>query len=184
VLSRLELAGAFNVNASNTDSAGFGLSVSLRYAFIGTTESFPLGLAAGISYTYAQANGQLPLGTGRGFGLYLPMSVDIGRVTVLWSPGMRWPGPEDPVPRLLFSVGALFQGAWFTVGLSAREEFDFTDSSSRSGLSFSQRLRFHGGLELNLYPPPSFLVYTLLGGIWLYNDRIGGFGGLGVGFIY
>jgi hypothetical protein len=112
------------------------------------------------------------------------MSVNIGIIKALFSSGVRWPGPGDPVPRLLLSAGALYQGPWFTAGLSAREEFDWTNSGSRSGIPFSQRLRFHGGLEFNFYPPPSFIVYTLLGGMWIHGDRAGGFGGLGIGFIY
>ena len=184
LLNRLELGGTFNVNTASDVHSGYGFSFSAKYAFLSGAGSFPLGLALGLSYTYANENGELPLDTGRGVGVYLPMSLSWGPVKALFSPGMSWPGPGDPIPRLLLSAGAMYLGSRYSVGLSVREDFDFTNSGERRGISFSQRLRFHGGLEINFYPPPSYLVYTILGGFWLHGDRIGGFGGLGIGFIY
>jgi len=187
-LNRLEFGGSFALNALREGEAGAGFTLSAKYAFFsgnsGSVSDFPLGLAAGLSYTYANANGEFPSGEGRGLGLYLPLSLNIGPVKVLFSAATRWPGIDDPIPRLMLSTGALFQGAWYTIGLSLREEFDFTNSGSRAGIPFQERLRFHGGLEFNIYPPPSYLVYTLAGGVWLHGSRLGGFGGLGIGFLY
>ena len=181
-LNRLEFGGSFNVNALREGDAGLGFTLSAKYVFL--SGAFPLGLAAGLSYTYANPGGEFPPGAGRGVGLYLPLSLNIGPVKAVFSPGTRWPGPDDSIPRLTLSAGALFRGDWYTLGLSLREEFDFTNSGSRAGIPFSERLRFHGGLELNIYPPPSYLVYTLSGGVWLHGSRLGGFGGLGIGFLY
>ena len=184
VLERLDLGGMFNVNAANRENSGFGFSIFAKYNFLKGAGTYPMGLALGLSYTFANLNGEFPPGTGRGIDLYIPVSLKTGPVKTLFSPGMRWPGMEDPIPRLMLSAGLMYQGAWNTIGLSVREEFDFTNSGIRFGIPFSQRLRFHGGLEINLYPRPSYVVYTASCGMWIHGDRMGGFGGLGLGFVY
>jgi hypothetical protein len=40
------------------------------------------------------------------------------------------------------------------------------------------------GAEFKFYPPPSNVVYSLLGGMWLRNNHIGGFGGIGLGLLF
>jgi hypothetical protein len=180
LINRLELAAAFNMNPGSKDNEGYGFSGSAKYVFLSGAGP-PLGMAAAFSYAWAAAGGEAPLGIGRGGGLYIPLSLNIDPLTILLSPGMRWPGPDDPIPRLLLSAGTLFRRTWFTAGLSFRQEYDFTDTGD---LSFAQRIRTTLGAELKFYPPPSNVVYSLLGGMWLRNDRAGGFGGIGLGLLF
>ena len=181
---RLELAAAFNVNPAFGSDTGFGFYSSAKYLLVRGIGSFPLEMAAGISYTWAQSRGEAPLGTGRGGGLYLPLSVDAGPVRILFSPGMRWPGMDDPIPRLLLSAGALYRWRWLTAGLSARTELDFTNTGSRANVSFEQRMRTLCGAEIKIFPPPSSLIFSMAGGAWFKAGRAGPFGGLGLGFIH
>ncbi|MDR2133727.1 MAG: PEGA domain-containing protein [Treponema sp.] len=183
-LDRLEIAAALNSNTRFDGGAGWGFTGSAKYVFLPGTPSLPLGMAAAVSYSWAGEGGEAPLGTGRGGGLYLPLSLRFGFVSLLFSPGMRWAGMDDPVPRLLLSAGALFQGPWFIAGISLRPDFDFTSPGERGGMSFADRVRFLGGAEFKFYPPPSNLVFTLSGGVWLRNAAVGGFGGAAVGILF
>jgi len=184
VLNKTEFAGSFNGVFSNSNNNGFGFTVSAKYSFLSGTGDLPFGLAAGISYNYSNNNGELPISAGRGLGLYVPMSLKFSPVKILFGPGMLWHGSADPVPRLLFNCGVMFRGSWYTLGFSAREEFDFTNKGSRSGISFQDRLRFHTGLEANFYLRPSNFVISVLGGLWVHGDNKGGFGGLSLGIIH
>ena len=186
-VDRFELSAAFNMNPGfgDGDDAGgesWGFSGSAKYVFL--KGSVPLEMAAGISYAWAQSGGEVPLGAGRGGGLYLPMSLNAGMMKVIFSPGLRWPGPDDPIPRLLLSAGALFRWNWLTVGLSLRPELDFSTAGDRAGVSFAEKTRALYGAEIKLYPPPSNLVYTFSGGVWQRGSSTGGFGGIGIGLLY
>jgi hypothetical protein len=65
----------------------------------------------------------------------------------------------------------------FGAGLSLRSEFDFSSAASSPVTLF-------GAGELRFFPPPSNLVFTLLGGFWNQGARTGGFGGFALGAIF
>jgi hypothetical protein len=183
-LTRFEAAAAVNATPRFDGKAGWGFTTSAKYQFFDGTGGVPLGLAAALSWAIAGSGGEAPLGSGRGGGLYLPLSLELDALSLVFSPGMRWAGADDPVPRLLLSAGGLWRGSWYTAGLSFRGEFDFTNSGSRAGVPFADRARLLTGIEAKFYPPPSNLVFSVLGGGWFRGKYAGAFGGLGVGVLF
>jgi hypothetical protein len=179
-LDRLEFTLLLNTLPKFGDSAIWGLAGSVKWVFL-QGRGAPLGFAGGLSYAWEEEKDAAPLGPGPGLGLYLPLSWGPAPLSVVFSPGMRLPVP-GLIPRLLLSGGLLFQGSWFTAGLSLRPEFNFSELSGE-GRDGNLVYLIMGG-ELKWYPPPSNLVFTLSGGFWLAGSATGGFGGLGIGLIY
>jgi hypothetical protein len=173
-LDSLETAAFFNVNPGVDNSTGWGISGSVKYNFFGG--AFPVFLAAGVSYAWASGNGEDPLSPGRGVGLHLPLSLELAEFSIILSPAIFWRGPEGFVPALLLSAGAIYRGGWFTTGLSARVEFDFTENSGDP--------KFLAGLQAHFLPPPSNLFFSVKAGIWTKDSQTGGYGGAGIGLIY
>jgi hypothetical protein len=180
-LDRLEISALLNALPKFDDTAAWGIAGSAKWVFL-RGDGIPLGLAAGLSYAWENGPGAAPLGPGSGLGFWLPLSWNFSPLSLLFSPGMRLPLPGDPIPRLLLSGGLLFQGPWFTAGLSLRPEFNFSESSG-TGKDGGPVFLLMGG-EIKFYPPPSNLVFTLSGGAWLNGSGIGGFGGAGIGLIF
>ena len=181
-LDRLEITGLLNALPRFTGSASWGLAGSVKWAFLRDNEGpGPLGLAAGLSYAWEE-NNAAPLGPGTGAGFYAPLSWRFDRLSLLFSPGLRWPVPRDLRPRLLFFGGILHQGAWFIAGYSLRTELNFSEASG--GEKDGSPVFFASAGEFKFYPPPSNVVFTISGGFWAAGIRIGGFGGLGFGLIY
>jgi hypothetical protein len=179
-LDRLEIAAVLNSLPEFGGAAAWGISGSAKWVFLRGESGLPLDFAAGLSYAWEEESGAAPLGAGPGLGLCLPLAWRRAPVSLLFSPGMRWPVQNGLSPRLLLSGGLLFQGPWFTAGLSLRPEFNFSaDSEAGGGPVFL----LMGG-ECKFYPPPSNLVFSLSGGAWLTGSAAGGFGGVGVGIIY
>jgi hypothetical protein len=198
-VKRLELTTVFNVNlfienqsrnaanmgAAGTDAAGtgaaeWGISGSAKYNILNGNNSIPLALAAALSYTWSGNTGEYPLTPGRGIGFYAPLSLEltntnIGAFSVVVCPALFWRGPEGFVPEVLLSAGILFRTGWLNAGLSMRYEFDFSDNASP---------RFLAGAEVNLFPPPSNLVFSLRAGLMNREQHTGGYGGLSIGVIY
>jgi hypothetical protein len=172
---RLETAAFFNVNPRVDNSTGFGISGSVKYNFL-NGGAFPLALAAGVNYAWAGRNGDDPLSPGRGVGLYIPLSLELAGFSVIISPAIFWRGPEGIIPAFLLSAGALYRGGWFSTGLSARVEFDFTENSGNP--------KFLAGLQAYFFPPPSNLFFSAKAGIWTKDSQTGGYGGAGIGLIY
>jgi hypothetical protein len=172
---RLETAAYFNVNLRIDNSTGWGISGSVKYNFL-NGGAFPLALAAGVSYAWADKNGEDPLSPGRGVGLYIPLSLELAKFSVIISPAIFWRGPEGLIPALLLSAGVLYRGGWFTSGLSARVEFDFIENSGNP--------KILAGLEAHFFPPPSSLFFSVKAGIWTKDSQTGGFGVAGIGLVY
>jgi len=172
---RLETAAYFNVNLRVDNSTGWGISGSVKYSFL-SGGAFPLALAAGVSYAWASGDGDDPLSPGRGVGLYIPLSLELAKFSIIINPAIFWRGPEGLIPALLLSAGALYRGSWFTTGLSARVEFDFIENSTGP--------KFLAGTEAHFFPPPSTLFFSIKAGIWTKDSQTGGFGGAGIGLIY
>jgi len=176
-VKKLELAAVFNVYPRFDSSAGWGIAGSAKFNIF-DGGGIPLFFAAGVSYAWASKSGEAPLSPGRGVGLYLPLSLEIAKFSLIFSPAIFWHGPDSAIPALLLGVGVLYRGDWINAGLSFRPEFDF----SRSPIA--DNIRLLTGAEVRIYPPPSNLVFSLQAGMWTQNRRLGGYGGLGIGVIF
>ncbi|MDR1597227.1 MAG: hypothetical protein LBR99_05935, partial [Treponema sp.] len=97
------------------------------------------------------------------------------------SPAVLWTGeegyPAESIPRFLFSGGVLFRQPFFTTGLSLRSEYIFRGTV----LDFGPLM---AAAEIRFFPPPSSMVFSLLGGGWFRDGRCGAYGGIGIGLIY
>jgi len=173
--NRFEATVYFNVNPRVDNSTGWGISGSVKYKILNGS-SFPLALAASLSYAWAGKNGEDPLSAGSGIGLYIPLSLELADFSIAFSPALFWHGPESFTPALLLSAGAIYRGSWFTAGLSARIEFDFTENSKQP--------KFLAGIQAHFFPPPSNIFFSIKTGIWTQNSLTGGYGGAGIGIIF
>jgi hypothetical protein len=172
--NHFELTTVFNITPRLEDVLGLGISGSVKYNFLDGNGSNPLAFSLGASYAGTNTNGEYPLSPGRGIGFYTPLSLELTNLSIAFCPIIFWHGPEGLIPQLLLSTGVLYHGSWITGGISARYEFDFEDNA---------RSRLLTGVEVNLFPPPSNLLFSFRGGI-VYRQNIGGYGGVGIGLIY
>jgi len=173
-LNRFELTTVFSITPHLENTIGFGILGSVKYNFFNGSGSVPLAFSLGASYAGTNTNGEYPISPGRGIGFYTPLSLELTNFSIAFCPVIFWHGPEGLIPQLLLSTGALYRGSWFTGGISMRYEFDFEDDA---------RSRLLAGIEVNLFPPPSNLFFSFRGGI-VYQQDIGGYGGVGIGLIY
>ena len=174
---KLELAASVNVNPyfgnkALASSVGWGISGSVKYNIVDGS-AFPLAFAAGISYKWAGNLGELPLSPGRGVGIHLPLSLELTKFSIVFSPNVFWHGPENPAPMLLLSTGALYKGVKINAGFSARCEMDFTEQPFNP--------RFLAGAEVHVLPPRSNLFCSILTGIIYHEQNIGWYGGFKIG---
>ncbi|WP_010257801.1 PEGA domain-containing protein [Treponema primitia] len=181
-LERLEMTAALNVTPFFDGGAVAGFGGTLKGVFKKARAESPLGLAMGLSYVWADEGTLTPFGTAIGAGLSLPLSWRLGTaLSLALSPEILWTGekgyPDDPAPRALLSGGLLIQQSFFTAGLSLRSEYIFSGTSMDFGPLMA-------AAEIRFFPPPSSMVFSLLGGGWLENSQAGGFGGIGIGLIY
>jgi hypothetical protein len=174
LLDRLELSFALKGTPEFGEGARFGFGVSAKWMFFRAAGTLPLGLGAGFSCNWAEKE-ELTVES-EGLSPYAALSFRLSPLfTLFFSPGFLWKIPGDGVPRLLLPAGLLFRYAWFSAGLSVRPEIGFTEPGGGPFL-------FGGELKFN--PPPSNMVYTLLGGLRMESGSPSGFGGIGIGIIY
>jgi hypothetical protein len=172
--NRFELITFFNIIPQSENLPGWGILGSVKYNFFDGGGSVPLAFSFGASYAGTNRNGEYPLSSGRGVGIYTPLSLELTNLSIAFCPVIFWHGPEGLTPQLLLSTGVLYHGSWITSGLSMRYEFDFEKNT---------RSRFLAGIETNLFPPPSNLFFSFQFGI-VYQQDIGGYGGIGIGLIH
>jgi len=172
--NRFELITVFNITPQSENVTGLGILGSAKYNFLDGKGSVPLAFSIGASYAGTNSNGEYPISPGRGIGFYTPLSFELTNLSIAFCPVIFWHGPEGLIPQLLLSTGVLYHGSWITGGISARYEFDFEDNT---------RSRLLTGMEVNLFPPPSNLFFSFRGGV-VYQQDIGGYGGVGIGLIY
>ena len=177
-VEKMEAAAVFNTNPQFDNSAGWGITGSLKFNILHGSTAVPLALATGASYAWAAENGEAPLSPGRGIGLYSPISLELTSITLVFSPGMFWHGPDTPVPLLLLSGGVLYRRDWLNAGLSVRSEFNFSETP------LADNIRILTGAESRFYPPPSNLVFSFQAGVWTRGPHLGGYGGLGIGVVF
>jgi hypothetical protein len=119
-------------------------------------------------------NGASPLSQESGVGIYTPLSLELKELSIGFCPVIFWQGAEELIPQLLLSTGVLYLGSWITSGISMRYEFNFEKNT---------KSRLLAGIEAALFPPPSNLFFSFQCGI-IYQQDIGGYGGIGIGLIY
>ncbi|MDR2159559.1 MAG: PEGA domain-containing protein [Treponema sp.] len=174
LLERLELSFALEGVPEFGEGARFGFGASAKWMFFRRAGAVPLGLGAGFSCNWAEKE-DLTV-ENEGLSPYVSLSFKLSPLfTLFFSPGFLWKIPGDGIPRLLLPAGILFRYAWFGAGLSLRPEIVFTGPGEGPFL-------FGGELKFN--PPPSNMVYSLLGGLRVRSGRPSGFGGIGIGIIY
>jgi len=176
-VKKLELAVVFNIYPRFDNSAGWGIAGSAKFNIF-NGGGIPLFFAVGVSYAWASKNGEAPLSPGSGVGLYAPLSLEIAKFSLIFSPAIFWHGPDSAIPELLTGIGILYRGGWMNAGLSFRPEFDFSSSP------IADNIRLLTGAEVRIYPPPSNLVFSLQAGMWNKGEHIGGYGGVGIGVIF
>jgi hypothetical protein len=180
----LELAAALNVTPSFDGAAVGALGGSLKWAFAAPGTGDGPGAAAALSYAWAPAGTLTPFGAAIGVAFSLPLSWRWGDLALALSPGALWTGedgyPAEAVPRLLISGGLLFRRPTLTAGLSLQSRLRIAPTD-REEPGFGPLM---AAGELRFFPPPSNMVFSLMGGAWTDNGRRGGFGGIGIGLIY
>jgi hypothetical protein len=180
-----EMAAALNVTPYFDKEAVNALGGSLKWAFAKPGQGSGFSAAAALSYAWAKAGTLTPFGSPVGIALSIPLSWRLGEVLSLaLSPGALWAGedgyPAEAIPRLLLSGGLLFRQSVFTAGLSLQGRV-LMAGTGRENAGFGPLM---AAGELRFFPPPSTMVFSLLGGLWADRDRFGGFGGIGIGLIY
>jgi hypothetical protein len=187
---------------------------SVKWQVLSASEESPLALAAALSYGWAEEGAQSPFGMDAGVKLLLPLSWRLNPAfSLILAPALLWTGnegyPSEAIPRLLLPGGVLFQHGFVSAGLSLRSEYRFGPAAKGAAHSLDSAVIGNadgvlggtggsdepGGLpawmgplavaaELRLFPPPSSFIFSLLGGLWFAGNTMGGYGGVGVGFIY
>jgi hypothetical protein len=177
----LEMTAALNITPYFNDEAASALGGGFKWAFAKPGTGVMPGAAVALSYAWAKAGTLTPFGAATGVALSLPVSWRIGEaLSLALSPGVFWTGeegyPTEAAPRLLLSGGLLFRRPAFTAGLSLQSRLAVAEGPSAGPLMAAMELRF--------FPPPSNMVFSLLGGGWADSGGYGGFGGIGIGLIY
>jgi hypothetical protein len=178
-LDQIEVASSLNVLPRFSAGLDAGVAASVKWLFLRLD---PLFMAGGVSYGWAEKMSVTPFGLGAGAELFLPLGWRfLPGFFLTLTPGLIWTGeqgyPSEAAPRALLSGGILFRYSFVAAGISLRSEFGFAGTAKGAGPVML-------GGEVRLFPPPSSLVFTLLGGYWQDGSQRGGFGGAGVGFIY
>jgi hypothetical protein len=177
----LEMSAALNVSPFFGGKAASAFGGGLKWAFLNSGTRAALAL----SYAWASAGTLSPFGTPTGIAFSLPLSWRLGEaLSLALSPGAFWTGaegyPTETIPRLLLSAGLLFRRPTFTAGLSLQGRALLAETEGEApGVG-----PLMAGAELRFFPPPSNLVFSLIGGAWTDRGQYGGFGGIGIGLIY
>jgi hypothetical protein len=180
-----EMTAALNVTPYFGESAVTALGGGLKWAFVKSGAGAVPAAALALSYAWAKTGTLTPFGTAVGLALSLPLSWKAGEnLSLEFSPGVFWTGeegyPAEALPRLLLSGGLLFRRPTFTAGVSLQSRVNFA-GTEREDPGFGPLM---AAAEIRLFPPPSNVVFSFLGGGWTDFGRFGGFGGIGIGLIY
>jgi hypothetical protein len=179
---RLEVSAALNVLPRFEDDAGAGIGGGVKWVFRHSGEGgLPLGAAAGAVFAWTGKNGLTPFGMASGIELFFPFNLDLGSLfSFALTPAALWTNDEgfpwEPAPRMLVSGGLMMRLTYVSAGLSIRSEYNFSESP------LPPRVMIGG--EVKIFPAPSSFVFSLIGGVWMRDGDIGGFGGAGIGMIY
>jgi len=187
---RTEVAGSFIIDASKTGSAAMSFAFSVKRLLTQSSGAQSSGawqptIAAAMRWAYSEINGESPFGSPSGAELFLPIEISVGKteaaVSFRFAPSLLWEGPRgvplSAIPLPVAGVGLGFRGAFWTVDFSSRTEIRIQNGTA----SINSMLL---GCEARFFPPPSVFYGSVFGGSWLSGDRIGFFGGTGIGIVY
>jgi hypothetical protein len=181
-LKRLEVAAALNVTPEFKAGAVLGAAGSAKWVFRTPDPVIPVAVAAAFSFAWAQEGALSPFGMGSGAEFAFPLSWRfLPPLSLVISPALIWTGekgyPSEAAPRGILSGGLFFRRPFISAGLSLRSEYIFAGDLRGIG-----PLTLGG--EVQFFPPPSSLVFSLMGGGWFRGSEQGAFGGVGIGLIY
>jgi hypothetical protein len=184
-LENFEMTAALNISPYFDEKAVNALGGGLKWAFIKPWTEAGLAAAVALSYVWASAGTLTPFGSPVGAAFSLPFSWRLGEaLSLTLSPGGLWTSwegyPAEAAPRILLSGGLLFRRSVFTAGLSLQSRA-LLAGTDREEAGFGPLM---AAGEIRFFPPPSNMVFSLLGGGWTNGGRQGGFGGIGIGLIY
>jgi hypothetical protein len=184
-VENFEMAGTLNVTPYFDEDPANALGGSLKWAFAKPAQGAGFAAAAALSYVWANTGTITPFGSPVGIALSIPLSWRLGEaLSLALAPGALWTGedglPGEAIPRILLSGGVLVRQPVFTAGLSLQSRL-LVAGTGRENAGFGPLM---AAGELRFFPPPSNLVFSLLGGLWADHGRLGGFGGIGIGLIY
>jgi hypothetical protein len=180
-----EMAAALNVTPYFDENTVSALGGSLKWAFDKSGTGAGPGAAVALSYAWASAGTLTPFGSAIGIAVSFPLSWRLGEaLSLALSPGALWTGeegyPAETVPRFLLSGGLLFRRPTFTAGFSLQSRLRIVGAAWKDpGLG-----PLMAAAEIRLFPPPSNMVFSLVGGGWADDGRYGSFVGIGIGLIY
>jgi hypothetical protein len=181
LLEKLEISSSLNIVPEFNGGAIWGVSGAVKWLLRNSSSrGLPLGIAAGLSYAWVEDAALTPFGMNAGAELFFPFSWHLGQAfAFILSPGIFWTGergyPSESLPRPLLSGGFQIQRPPFTGGISLR--YEYIPAQEEAG-----PLLLAG--EIKFFPPPSNVVFTVLGGAWLRDGEWGAFGGGGIGLLY
>jgi hypothetical protein len=180
VIERLEISAEADVNAFLDRDSIWGFSGSARWLILNPLKTGFTGLSVGMYGAWSNGETFSPFLPGNGAGLFLPLSFRLSPAfSLLVSPvfflNLSVAGDTFLSGRL--AAGVHFYRSFVSGGVSVNLEHRLTGAGE-----FSPVLR--AGVELKYFPPPSHLVFTLMGGALLEDRVLGGFGGLGLGLIF
>jgi hypothetical protein len=184
-VENFEITAALNITPYFDENTASALGGGLKWAFLRPGPGAGLTVAAALSYAWANEGTLTPFGAPAGAAFSLPFSWRLGEALSLGlSLGALWTGeegyPTEALPRLLLSGGLLFRRSVFTAGLSLQSRA-LLAGTDREEAGFGPLM---AAGEIRFFPPPSNMVFSLLGGAWTDSGRQGGFGGIGIGLIY
>lgn len=177
----LALSGEFD---ASRDPRANQFSLGLRRTLLAPSPSLPLSLGADFSWTLAELSSQLDpsgiswSGSQGGPRLGLSFLVPLGTYfSIGVNPGILWPmdlygSGASLIPDVELGAGVIGTGKTITGGLSGKL---FWQNGEVGPIM--------GAAELHWFPKPSVFVFHLAGGLWQYQEKIGGFGSIGFGII-
>jgi hypothetical protein len=181
----LEMTAALNVTPYFEGGAVNALGGGFKWAFLTSGAGALPSAALTLSYGWAKTGTLTPFGTAVGLALFLPLSWNLGKnLSLELGPGAFWTGedgyPAEALPRPLLAGGLLLRRPTLTAGVSLQGRANIA-GTEREAPGFGPLL---AAVEIRFFPPPSNVVFSLLGGGWAGRDGFGGFGGIGIGLIY
>ena len=200
-LWELGLSGEFD--ASRSPGAN-QFSLAIRRSLISVSSLVPFSMSLDVSYTLAEIS---PLvdpssiswsGSQGGIRLGLPLFVPFGPgIGAGFSPALLWPmdrngSGSDMLPSLELGAGLARMAETITAGFSTKMIWQGSDHRGDNAADTSVPITVgpwtlgpaFAAVELHWFPRPSVFVFNLAGGLWYYNEQVGGFGSLGFGIIH
>ncbi|WP_169311855.1 PEGA domain-containing protein [Gracilinema caldarium] len=185
----ISFSGEFDAHRDSSANQG---SLNLRKKLFAANNSIPLALGADFSWTLSEVSTHDDpymvswSGAQGGPRFGLSFLIPLGSYfSVGMSPGLVWSMDmftyhTSPIPNYELEMGILGIGETITGGVSAKMLWQNVQDTQLSW----NKLLIMTATELHWFPKPSVLVFHLSGGLWLFQEKLGGFGSIGFGLIH